>query len=280
MYNKKEQFKIALVQMDSTENEHKNIEILENSLEKAHRAGAKFIVFPESIDYIGNNRLEHAKNLSGNFHNKLKNLSQKYNMYIHCGSIVEDNNTIRPYNTSFLYSPKGECIGEYRKIHLFDVTLPDGSKQNESSKTMAGEEISIVESKYGLFGFAICYDIRFPEMFRKMSDMGAQLIFVSANFTKATGQAHWETLLRARAIENGCYIAACNQTGKKYNFEAYGNSMIIDPWGTVIEKMGQETGILYAQINLDNSKKVRDDIPVLKNQKKEVYDKPVKKYIE
>ena len=171
-----------------------------------------------------------------------------------------------------IIDPEGEIIARYSKLHTFDVTLPDGSVQRESARIRPGGGITTVDTPLGTLGMSICYDIRFGEMYRLMALRGAQVIFTPANFTMPTGKDHWETILRTRAIENGVYIVAADQIGKKSEFTAYGNSMVVDPWGTVIARAPDRPGILYAEIDLDWLDSVRSKIPSLKNRRTDIYD--------
>ena len=170
-----------------------------------------------------------------------------------------------------MINPQGEIIAKYHKLHTFDVTLPDGTVCDESARIHPGDEIVTVDTELGKLGFAICYDIRFPELFRIMALEGAQVIFTPASFTMPTGKDHWEPILRTRAIENGLYIVAAGQIGKKARFAAYGNSMVVDPWGTVISRAKDQPGITYGEIDLDYLDKIRQQIPSLKNRRADVY---------
>ena len=154
---------------------------------------------------------------------------------------------------------------------MFDVDLEDGTECKESQTVKAGGDIVVVDTALGKLGFAICYDIRFPEMFRKMMEMGAQVIIIPASFTNTTGKQHWEPLLRARAIENQVYVLATDQTGKKPKFEAYGHSMVIDPWGNILTEAGVGETILYAEIDLDREDDIRRQIPCIFNRRKDLY---------
>ena len=171
-----------------------------------------------------------------------------------------------------MIDPDGEIIAVYRKLHTFDITMPDGTAADESARIRPGSEIVTVDTALGRFGLSICYDIRFPELYRIMALEGAEVIFTPASFTMQTGKDHWETILRTRAIENGCYIVAADQYGQKARFMAYGNSMVVDPWGTVIARARDKMGIIYAEIDLDYVKEIRQKMPSLKNRRGDIYE--------
>lgn len=199
--------------------------------------------------------------------------AKEHKMYIHSGSFckaVEGEN--RAYNTSVIIDSEGKIIGEYHKLHPFDITMPDGTVNKESDRIRPGDEIVVTDTALGKLGMSICYDIRFPELYRIMTLEGAQVIFTPASFTMATGKEHWECILRTRAIENACYIVAADQIGQKHEFLAYGYSMVIDPWGTVIAKARDEAGMFYADIDLDYEDKIRQKVPVLKNRRADIYE--------
>jgi predicted amidohydrolase len=154
---------------------------------------------------------------------------------------------------------------------MFDVELTEGPGYRESSEASPGDEIVVCGTELGKIGLAVCYDLRFPELFRIMAARGAELLVVSANFTQDTGRAHWEPLLRARAIENTCYVAAAGQCGRNDSFTSYGNSMIVDPWGEVIARAGTEEEIIYAEVDAGRIRDVRTQIPSLANVRGDVY---------
>ena len=205
----------------------------------------------------------------------LSTLARKYGVYIEGGSLYErnENDPARPYNTTFLLGPDWAFLGKYSKLHPFDVVLDSGVTSRESSHVAPGHEIVTVKTAgVGTLGFGICYDLRFGELFRLMALRGAQILVLPANFTEATGRAHWEVLVRARAIENECYVIAPNQVGKKPRFTAYGHSLIVDPRGKVLaEADGTETGVIYAPIDLDLVSKVRKETFTLQNRREDIY---------
>ncbi len=268
------QFKVAVVQMDSGANKEDNLRAMAEYIDEAAAARAKVICFPEGANQIAV-PVEpfEFECIPGNTTNLLAQKAYNYNVYIHGGSIHEHiEGDDRAYNTSIIMSPDDEVIARYRKLHTFDAVLSDGTTSEESTRILPGDDVVVVPTPFGRWGCSTCYDLRFPELFRMMALLGAQVIFVPANFTRTTGHDHWETLLRARAIENGCYIVAADQCGEKPEFVAYGHSMIIDPWGEVLAEASQdEPEIIYADIDLARVQEVREQLPCLVNRRADVY---------
>ena len=257
--------------MDTGNDKAKNLERMMHYIDEAAKKGATLVAFPEVVNILSEEAV-YAEPIPGPTTDILVQKAKEYGIWIHGGSLSEVNpNGERTYNTSVLIRPDGEIVAKYRKLHNFDMILPDGSSVRESDKKEPGDEIVTVQTELGGMGFAICYDLRFPEMFRIMRLKGAEIIVLSANFTMPTGKDHWEPLLRARAIENGVYIIAPNQIGEKEKFTAYGNSMIIDPWGTVIARASDCSGIIFAEIDLDYLERVRQKNPAVNNCRMDVY---------
>ncbi|MDR2178860.1 MAG: carbon-nitrogen hydrolase family protein [Synergistaceae bacterium] len=265
----------ALVQLDSQNDKSDNMEKISRFIDEAAAKGASLVSLPEVMNYIGDPEKGEAdleETIPGYSTQILMQKAKEHGLYIHGGSLTEKKpQDTRHYNTSVMIDDKGEIIAVYRKLHTFDVTLPDGTVCRESAKIFPGDGVVTADTKFGKMGFSICYDIRFPELFRLMALEGTQVFFTPANFTLATGKDHWESILRARAIENGCYVVAAAQIGKKPQFVAYGNSMVVDPWGTVIARAKNEPGVAYAEIDLDFQERVRAQIPSLKNRRSDVY---------
>lgn len=269
-------YKIAVVQMDSRNDKGANLKYACQCIDEAAANGAKLISFPEIMNLSGENvggRRPVMRPFRATPTEILMAKAKEHKMYIHSGSfckVVEGEN--RAYNTSVIINPEGAIIGEYHKLHPFDITMPDGSVNKESDRIRPGNEIVVTDTALGKLGMSICYDIRFPELYRIMTLEGAQVIFTPASFTMSTGKEHWECILRTRAIENACYIVAADQIGQKRAFPAYGHSMVIDPWGTVIAKARDEAGMFYADIDLDYEDKVRQKVPVLENRRADIYE--------
>lgn len=268
-------YRIAVVQMDSRNDKGANVKYACQCIDEAAANGAKLISFPEVMNLSGKNIGEGGgyETIPGYTTEILMAKAKEHKMYIHSGSFckaVEGEN--RAYNTSVIIDPEGNIIGEYHKLHPFDITMPDGTVNKESDRIRPGDEIVVTNTAIGKLGMSICYDIRFPELYRIMTLEGAQVIFTPASFTMSTGKEHWECILRTRAIENACYIVAADQIGQKHEFLAYGHSMVIDPWGTVIAKARDEAGMFYADIDLDYEDKIRQNVPVLENRRADIYE--------
>ena len=265
-------YMVAAVQMDTQNEKSVNWQQMEAYIDEAAAKGARLVAFPEVVNILSEEP-EFAETVPGPTTDILVRKAKEHHIWIHGGSISEVNpDGPRTYNTTVLINPQGEIAARYSKLHNFDMTLPDGSSVRESERKEPGKTITTIETELGHLGFAICYDMRFPELFRLMTLQGAQIIFLPANFTMPTGKDHWEPILRARAIENGCYIIAPNQVGVKEKFVAYGNSMVIDPWGTVIARASDKPGLILAEIDLDYLDAVRRRNPSVQNRRTDVYN--------
>ncbi|MEL7647955.1 MAG: carbon-nitrogen hydrolase family protein [Sedimentibacter sp.] len=267
-------FTAAVIQYDSRNDKGENLKNFCKLIDEAALKGAKLVAMAEYFNLIGDNIGEGGaeEEIPGLTIDLMREKAIEHNMWILCGSIAEKNHDGKPYNTSVLLSNKGEIVCKYSKLHMFDVELNSGISAKESDTKQAGNRIVTAETELGHFGFSICYDMRFPELYRIMALKGAQVIFVPANFTMPTGKDHWEPLLRARAIENSCYIIAPGQIGKKTRFDAYGKSLIIDPWGNIIAKASDKNCVITAEIDYDYLQSIRDQIPSLKNRRTDVYE--------
>ena len=264
-------FQLALIQLDTGKDICANKKETECFVKEAALKGADLIILPEHSDLIGIRENLYAQTISGENAGFYAALAQKYHVYLHCGSISEIADEEHAYNTSLVFSPEGEVIGKYSKLHLFDVEVKAGPSMRESAHVKEGESISLVKLPFCTLGLSVCYDLRFPELYRLLALSGAEILVVSANFTAATGAAHWEALLRARAIENGCFVAAVNQCGQKKAFQAWGHTMLIDPWGNIMGSLEQTPGLLMLGICPDDLESARKQIPSLKNRRCDIY---------
>lgn len=267
-------FIAAAIQMDSQDDKNANLAAAEGYIREAAAQGARLVVLPETMNYIGRDIAGEAESIPhGLTFQKMAGLARELGVWLEAGSIYESNpeDPSRPFNTTFLIRPDGTLAAKYAKLHPFDVVLPNGVTSRESDRVCPGKVLAAADTELGKLGLAICYDVRFGEIFRLMALDGAKIFAVPANFTVNTGKDHWETLVRARAIENECYVIAPNQMGKKPRFTAYGNSMIVDPWGTVIARASEKPGVITAEIDLEYVTKVRQSTFTLDNRRPDVY---------
>lgn len=267
-------FTVAVLQLDSQDDVQKNLDTVTAFVEEAAGRGAKLITMPESMNYVGLDNAGHAEEIpGGKTFELMAGLAKKYNVWLHCGSIYEKNpDDARPYNATMVIRPDGTLAAKYHKIHPFDVVIPDGPVNRESDRICPGNEIVTVDTdEVGCLGLSICYDMRFAELYRIMALEGAQILMVPADFTMPTGKDHWETILRTRAIENGCYVIAPAQCGVKPKFQAYANSLVVDPWGNVIARASNYPQVITAEIDLDYIEKVRKQIFTLENRRPDIY---------
>ncbi|HEX6769736.1 MAG TPA: carbon-nitrogen hydrolase family protein [Candidatus Binatia bacterium] len=264
-------FIAAAVQMLASDDKASNLAEAERWVREAAGLGARLVVLPEVFIWRGNKKLERefAEAIPGPTANKLGELARELNIFLLGGSILEAiPASPKTYNTSLLFDPSGNLVAAYRKIHLFDVDLANGVSLRESETRAHGGDVVAVQTELGTLGLSVCYDLRFPELYRSLADRGAHMIFVPSAFTAFTGQAHWETLLRARAIENQTYIIAADQYGKSpKSFECHGHSMIVDPWGSILAELPDGAGVITAEIDLDHLEKVRADLPALRHRR-------------
>ncbi|HEX9454290.1 MAG TPA: carbon-nitrogen hydrolase family protein [Candidatus Binatia bacterium] len=264
-------FIAAAVQMLASDDKAANLQEAEHWLRQAAAAGARVVVLPEVFIWRGNKKIEweFAEPISGPTAAKMAELARELQVYLLAGSILEAiPDSRKAYNTSLLFDPSGNLIASYRKIHLFDVDLANGVSLRESESRAHGADVVVAQTELATMGLSVCYDLRFPELYRGLADRGAQLLFVPSAFTAFTGAAHWETLLRARAIENQVFIIAADQFGKSAkSFECHGHSMIIDPWGTVLAELPDGPGLVKAEIDLDRLTQVRAELPALQHRR-------------
>ncbi len=264
----------AAIQMASSPNISSNLLQAEKLIGEAAKAGAKLIALPENFAIMGVNEFDKVKvrerEGEGQIQGFLSTVAKKYSVWVVGGTIplvAEDENKVRA--ACLIYNDRGENVARYDKVHLFDVSVPDTDEEyRESDSIEPGEDSIVIDTPFGKVGIAVCYDLRFPEFFRSMSGEGIDILVVPAAFTAETGAAHWEVLLRARAIENLCYVIAPNQGGFHLNGrKTFGHSMIVDPWGVVLDCYKTGSGFVSADIDLDRLEKTRQSFPVLQHRR-------------
>ncbi len=270
--------KVTLVQMNSISDKAVNLANARKLIEQAVvQERPDWICLPEVFDFMGGSRAEKvaaAEELPGGpAYEMCKELARQHKVFIHAGSILEKIPTEdRLHNTSVAFNREGKEVARYRKIHMFDITAPDGAKYHESAAFKAGDSIVTYDVEGVKIGCAICYDLRFPYLFQALAEQAVDIVALPAAFTLVTGKDHWEVLCRARAIEMQAYVCAPGQTGShKAGHETrftYGNSLIADPWGHVVAKASEGSGLVSTHVDLDRIRKVRAMIPVAQHRVK------------
>ena len=264
---------VALVQLDATTDVDANLEAAVTLTDEAAR-DARLVALPEYLQFRGPDAgyRDSARPIPGPHTDPFAAVARRHAAWILVGSTAEPSGDLRrPFNTSTLIAPDGSIAATYRKLHLFDVDVRDGPTDIESARVTAGDQIVTAAADDTVLGLSICYDLRFPELYRALALAGAEIFMVPANFTERTGRDHWEVLLRARAIENGAYVLAPAQVGGPPGSPAYGHSMIVDPWGSVIAQAPDRVGIVRAELDLDRVGDVRRQIPALANRRPDAY---------
>ena len=239
-------------------------------IREAKKQGADYVLTPEVSNIMQENRKALFDLLATEDEDKslkaYRELAKELKIHLHIGSLALRATPERAVNRSFLIGPDGNILATYDKIHMFDIDLPDGETYRESANYQAGETAVITDLPWGHIGLTICYDVRFPALYRALAESGASFITVPAAFTRKTGEAHWHTLLKARAIENGCFIFAAAQGGKHENKrETFGHSLIIGPWGEILAEGGIEPGVVLAKVDPARVVEVRKSIPSLQH---------------
>ena len=265
---------VAVCQMNSGEDVQANVATAEELLNEAADGGADFALLPEVFVYLGSPSRagEAAEPVPGGpVCGRLAGLARARRMWVLGGSVLERDGD-RVYNTSPLFDRTGELVARYRKIHLFDMDLPDQPPFRESATFAAGSELVTHETEFGRVGLSICYDLRFPELFRGLMALGAEVVCVPAQFQHFTGQAHWHVLLRARAIENQCYVLAAAQWGPygapDRKRRSFGHSLVVDPWGRVVAESPEEgSGVSFAELDFTELRRVRETLPALRHRR-------------
>lgn len=272
------ELQVAIVQMNSGDDKATNVSAAIAGIERAAAQGARLVSLPEVWTYLGpdEGNAAAAETIPGPLTDQLGALARDHDIWLHAGSVYERvEGEDRLYNTTVVFNPQGEIAATYRKIHMFDVDLEEATSYRESATIAPGDEIVTVDIDGVTVGLTICYDLRFPELFRILALSGADVIMLPAAFTLATGRDHWEPLIRARAIENQVFMVAAGQVGKHPPAHwCYGRSMIVDPWGVVVAQASDAPSVISTTLDLDQLGRVRRQVPSVANRMPERYRWP------
>jgi len=263
--------RVAVCQVNSRADRKHNLQVAHGLLERAAATGAELAVLPEYVDYLGpGGTAPKPEGTDGEFAEFFSNAARDLGLWVHAGSFHESGpDPRRTYNTSLVFDPSGALVTRYRKIHLYDVEIAGRVSYQESRSVAPGDQTVVADIAGVRTGLSICYDLRFPELYRRLAVEGeARVLIVPAAFMMHTGRDHWEVLLRARAIENQCYVVAAAQIGDHDpSRTCFGRSMIIDPWGTVLAQAPDTIGMVTADLDLDRLDQIRTELPSLANRR-------------
>jgi deaminated glutathione amidase len=261
----------AAIQLNASGTRHQNVAKALQMVTEAAAAGAQLIVLPELFNGYGDLGpvIQQAEPIPGPTSERLRRCAEEHSIWLVAGSVCEkSHDPQRGYNTCLFFAPDGSLLSRYRKLYLFEANVPGNASVCESDHMLCGDDVVTVSTELATFGLAICYDLRFPELFRQMSTRGMEVLLFPSAFTYATGKDHWHILLRARAIENQCFVVAANQCGQHTDkLKSYGHSLIIDPWGRILAEAGEEETVIYARLDGIRLKSVREVLPALKNRR-------------
>ena len=270
--------KIGLAQLSSRQDKAANLVAAGEAVARLASQGADLVILPEMSNFHGldDSYGAAAETIPGPSSEWASDQARTHAIFLHCGSFAErrtgKDGAAAVFNTSLVFDRAGVQIARYSKIHLFDAKLPDGLEYRESAAFTAGDEVATFDCEGWTVGLAICYDIRFPQLFYALADRGAHLIVVPAAFTVPTGISHWEPLLRARAVETGCYVAGCGQWGRyARGRENYGHSMLVDPWGMVVAQCRERTDTLVGELDMEHLQAVRQRLPVQRHRRRDLF---------
>lgn len=261
-------FNAAMIQMRSGLDPAANLAAALDLIDEAKQTGADYVLTPEMTNILAAKREQLFAKIVAEEEDAtlttLREVARKLAIYIHIGSLAIKASSEKAANRSFLIDRRGEVVARYDKIHMFDVDLAGGESYRESNTYRPGELAMVADLPWGRLGLTVCYDLRFPALYRALAEAGASFLAIPSAFTRQTGEAHWHVLQRARAIENGCFVFAAAQGGKHENGrETYGHSLVVDPWGRVLAEGGTEPGVVMAQIDPSEAVAARSRIPSL-----------------
>ncbi len=269
-----EKIKIAAIQMSTVADKMENVRTVKTYLEKIKDENPDFVILPEMFccPYQTENFPIYAEKEGGPVWQQLSGYAKQYGIYLIGGSMPEKDAEGNVYNTSYIFDREGKQIGKHRKVHLFDIDIKGGQTFKESDTLTAGDSDTVFDTEFGKIGVMLCFDIRFPELSRMMVNDGAKVIFVPAAFNMTTGPAHWELSFRTRALDNQIYMVGCAPARDvSAGYISWGHSIVTDPWGRVIDMLDEKKGILLAELDMDYEEQVREELPLLKSRRKDMY---------
>ena len=269
-----EKIKIAAIQMPTVADKMENVRTVKIYLEKIKDENPDFVILPEMFccPYQTENFPIYAEKEGEPVWQQLSGYAKQYGIYLIGGSMQEKDAEGNVYNTSYIFDREGKQIGKHRKVHLFDIDVKGGQTFKESDTLTAGDSDTVFDTEFGKIGVMLCFDIRFPELSRMMVNDGAKVIFVPAAFNMTTGPAHWELSFRTRALDNQIYMVGCAPARDvSAGYISWGHSIVTDPWGRVIGMLDENEGILLAELDMDYEEQVREELPLLKSRRKDMY---------
>lgn len=269
-----EKIKIAAIQMSTVADKMENVRSVKTYLEKIKDENPDFVILPEMFccPYQTENFPIYAEKEGGPVWQQLSGYAKQYGIYLIGGSMPEKDAEGNVYNTSYIFDREGKQIGKHRKVHLFDIDVKGGQTFKESDTLTAGDSNTVFDTEFGKIGVMLCFDIRFPELSRMMVNDGAKVIFVPAAFNMTTGPAHWELSFRTRALDNQIYMVGCAPARDvSAGYISWGHSIVTDPWGRVTGMLDENEGILLAELDMDYEEQVREELPLLKSRRKDMY---------
>lgn len=269
-----EKIKIAAIQMSTVADKMENVRTVKAYLEKIKDENPDFVILPEMFccPYQTENFPIYAEKEGGPVWQQLSGYAKQYGIYLIGGSMPEKDAEGNVYNTSYIFDREGKQIGKHRKVHLFDIDIKGGQTFKESDTLTAGDSDTVFDTEFGKMGVMLCFDIRFPELSRMMVNDGARIVFVPAAFNMTTGPAHWELSFRTRALDNQIYMVGCAPARDvSAGYISWGHSIVTDPWGRVTGMLDENEGILLAELDMDYEEQVREELPLLKSRRKDIY---------
>lgn len=269
-----EKIKIAAIQMSTVADKMENVRTVKAYLEKIKDENPDFVILPEMFccPYQTENFPIYAEEEGGPIWQQLSAYAKQYGVYLIGGSMPEKDAEGNVYNTCYVFDREGKQIGKHRKVHLFDIDVKGGQTFKESDTLTAGDSDTVFDTEFGKIGVMLCFDIRFPELSRMMVNDGVKVIFVPAAFNMTTGPAHWELSFRTRALDNQIYMVGCAPARDvSAGYISWGHSIVTDPWGRVTGMLDENEGILLAELDMDYEEQVREELPLLKSRRKDIY---------